>query len=249
MNNESAGLHPPQRLHALRVFLRARLSPDGYLGLQLTLGALALICASWMFGAIAEDVATADALTLFDLRVSAWFHAHARPGLTRAMLVLTNLHGPLAVTLLSIAGALWLLWRRQRAWLLALLLSVPGGMLLNAAMKLAFQRARPSFDDPIVTLHTYSFPSGHTAGATLLYGFWAVYLAVRVRSRGLRLLILGGALCMAALVGLSRIYLGVHYLSDVLAAMCEAFAWLALCLTATHTLHARRMARRPPGGP
>ena len=54
---------------------------------------------------------------------------------------------------------------------------------------------------------------------------------------------------MAALVGLSRIYLGAHYLSDVLAAMCEAFAWLALCLTATHTLHARRMARGRRGTP
>jgi hypothetical protein len=77
-------------------FLHARLSPRSYLGLHLTLGALLLIGASWLFGGIAEDVLTGDPLTIVDVRVADWFHAHATPLLTESMLAITNLHGPIA---------------------------------------------------------------------------------------------------------------------------------------------------------
>ena len=94
-----------------------------------------------------------------------------------------------------------------------------------------FRRARPHFDHPLLTLETYSFPSGHTASATVLYGFVLCFFAAHAASRGRVALATAGALTAVALVGLSRMYLGVHYLSDVLAAAAEGCMWLALCMT------------------
>ena len=230
-------------------FIRARLAPGSYLGLQLTLGALALLGASWLFGGIAEDVLTGDPLTLVDLQVAQWFHAHATAPVTRAMLVLTHLHDPSSVIAAVLLLALLLAWRRNWYWLIAVGLSVPLGMGLNVLMKYAFQRARPSFDEPLLTLTTYSFPSGHVAGATLFYGVLAALLVARVAAWRWRLLIVLTALFMVLLVALTRLYLGVHYLSDVLAAFAEGVAWLALCLTGLHTYWQHARSRRNGASP
>jgi membrane-associated phospholipid phosphatase len=229
------------RLAPQLAFIQARLTPGGYLGLQLTLGALLLLGASWLFGGIAEDVLTGDPLTLVDLQVAQWFHAHTTAPITRAMLVVTHLHDPNSMLAAVLLLALGLAWRRDWYWLIAVGLSVPLGMGLNVLMKYAFQRARPSFDEPLLLLTTYSFPSGHVAGATLFYGVLAALLVTRVVKWRWRLLIVLTALFMVVLVALTRVYLGVHYLSDVLAAFAEAVAWLALCLTGLHTYwqHAR----------
>ena len=72
------------------------------MGLHLTVGALLLIAAGWLFGSIAEDVATADTITVVDLAVARWFHAHANPGLTTFMLFVTHIHSVLGITILSV---------------------------------------------------------------------------------------------------------------------------------------------------
>ncbi|MBI2768476.1 MAG: phosphatase PAP2 family protein [Burkholderiales bacterium] len=175
-----------------------------------------------------------------DLSVSAWFHAHTHPVLTQALLLVTNLHGTLGICLMAAALGLVLLKLRRPWWLLALVLSVPGGLVLNALVKQVFRRARPHFDDPLLSLPTYSFPSGHTAGATVFYGFLAVLLLAHVEAPRWRAAIAGGAAAMVLLVGISRIYLGVHYLSDVVGAIVEGLLWLALCFGAVRALRRRR---------
>ena len=228
------------RSASLLAFLRARVSRQGYLGLHLTVGALALMLAAVLFGNIAEDVVTLDAITLLDAQVSQWFHSHAMPPLTTLMLGVTYLHSTLGIMALS--GLLAIYWVRTKAWhwLLVLLLTVPVGMLLNVLLKNIFQRARPSFEQPLLTLTTYSFPSGHTAAATLFYGVLAAYLYCRLASWRWRVVVVTLATLLVALVGLSRIYLGVHYLSDVLAAIAASSGWLAVSLTAVGTLRRRR---------
>jgi membrane-associated phospholipid phosphatase len=195
------------RLAPQLAFVQARLAPGSYLGLQLTLGALALLGASWLFGGIAEDVLTGDPLTLVDLQVAQWFHAHATAPLTRAMLVVTHLHDSSSMMAAVLLLALGLAWRRNWYWLIAVGLSVPLGMALNVLMKYAFQRARPSFDDPLLLLTSYSFPSGHVAGATLFYGVLAALLVARVAKWRWRLLIVLTALVMVLLVALTRVTL------------------------------------------
>lgn len=231
--------HP--RFASLRAFLRARLSLEGYLGLHLTIGVLALVGAVFLFGNIAEDVVTADEITMLDVQVSQWFHAHASPLLTLFMLLVTHLHSTAGIIVFCLLLSSWFVGIKAWDWLLTLVLTVPVGMLLNVLLKNVFQRARPSFDDPFLTLASYSFPSGHTAAATLFYGVLAAYLIYRVTSWHWRLFIVLLAIILVALVGLSRMYLGVHYLSDVLAAVAWSSGWLAFSLTAAGTWRRRRI--------
>jgi undecaprenyl-diphosphatase len=145
----------------------------------------------------------------------------------------------------AVFGA-YLAWRRHYYWLLATVLAIPGGMLLNASLKLAFHRPRPVFDDPFVTLLTYSFPSGHTLGASVFYAALTAYLLTRIASFRVRMAIAGFAGTMVLLVALSRLYLGAHFLSDVLAAAAEGIAWVGVCLMAVATLQRARTVRRAP---
>lgn len=220
------------------------MNKDSYLGLQLTTGALILIGASWLFGGIAEDVATGDPLTIVDAQVAQWFHAHSTPLLTQAMLAVTDLHGTIPVTAAVVLMAGYLAWKRNWYWLVCLSVTVPFGMLLNVGMKYAFHRARPNFDDPLLMLTSYSFPSGHVAGATLLYGVVAAMLVSGSIAWRTRVMIVLAAITMVALVALTRLYLGVHYLSDVLAAFAEGITWLTLCLTGIHTYWERRFSKQ-----
>lgn len=215
--------------------LSARLSPHGYLGLQLTVGALALTGFAWLFGGIAEDVVNGDPLTVLDVQLAQWFNGQATPAFTRAMRLVSDLNDVLAVSLMTALAAAVLAWRRAWSWLLVLMLTVPGGMLINVLMKFAFHRARPTFDHPLLVLTSYSFPSGHVAGATLFYGFLAALLASRCAQWRYRLMLVLAALALIALVALSRMYLGAHYLSDVLAAFAEGAAWLTWCLMVTRS--------------
>ncbi|MDX6611518.1 MAG: hypothetical protein QOD75_704 [Blastocatellia bacterium] len=235
---------PNQRFAKPRAFLKARLSPEGYLGLHLTIGALILIGATWIFAAIAEDVVTADRLTVVDVEFSNWLHARANPTVTAVLIVITNLHATIGITILTFAAFLFLIRRGYRAQSLALVFSVFGGMLLNVILKNIFVRARPHFEAPILTLTTYGFPSGHTMMATCFYGALAAIAIWSLRTWGARLAATLGAGLMILLVGFSRIYLGAHYLSDVLGAMAEGLVWLAFCLTAVSVAH-RRLSEPP----
>ncbi|MEO5622103.1 MAG: phosphatase PAP2 family protein [Dokdonella sp.] len=218
-----------------------RLSPKKAFALRLAFGALVLITAAWLFGSIAEDVVNRDApLGTIDLAVSAWLHAHATPARTSAMIFISQLGAPLTASAIAVVVALFLLWRRQRYRLLALVLAVPGGSLVNVVVKQVIHRHRPVFSDPIQTLTSYSFPSGHALGATVLYGMIAAMLVWRVDDWRLRALAASAAFALIVLISFSRIYLGLHYLSDVIAGFLEGVVWLGVCLAAVTALRNRR---------
>jgi undecaprenyl-diphosphatase len=202
-----------------------------------------LLVAGLVFHALAEAVMGREAITVLDLQVAHWFNAHAFEPLTSLMYAVSALHSVVGMILLF-CGLAWYLWRQQaRYWLLALAFAVPGGMVLNVALKYFFQRTRPVFDDPLVTLATYSFPSGHTTAATCFYGLLVSYLVIARPAWSVRLGTVAACLAMVLLVAFSRVYLGAHYVSDVLAAMAESVAWLAVCITAISTLRRRREGR------
>ncbi len=221
------------------VWLRRRLSPESYFGLQLTSAVLVFIGAAWLFGGVTEDVLSRDPLTIFDKRIEVWFSMHQEPSVTGFMSAVSWLHTwPIGVAAAFFLGYL-IYWKRWR-WVVIALFAVPGGLLLNTAMKLAVHRERPTLSGLSTALRTYSFPSGHTIAATLVYGLIAIYLASQAGRWDRRVSIALAAIFVVVLVALSRMYLGVHYLSDVLAAMAEGIAWFALCHTAVTSLWHRR---------
>ena len=203
-----------------------------------------LIGSVWAFGAIAEDVVTHDPLTVVEARFSAWLQHHSVHTLTRFLLLITRLHSLLGVTVMTLAVSAYLWIKRLRIWVLTLMLAVFGGMLLNLLLKHVFVRQRPHFDNPLLVLTTYSFPSGHTVMATVFYGTLCALVVSRTRRWLWRVLTIAAAAFLVLLVGFSRIYLGAHYLSDVLAAIAEGLAWLAFCLISIEELKRRRKRKR-----
>jgi len=187
---------------------------------------------------------TGDPLAVIDKQVATWFYDRTTPALTTVMQAITSLGAAPVITGITLLTFVLLLWWRYWYQVLALLLTVPGGMLFNVLLKSAFARQRPTFENPIVTLTSDSFPSGHTMAATLLYGALAVFVILAIQAWRWRVLVVLVAWLVILLVGFSRIYLGTHYLSDVLAAIAAGIAWLALCLTAVDTFRRRRLAAR-----
>ena len=233
---------PLKRPNPVGGFLRARFSPEGYLGLHLSIGMAVVLLAVFLFAKIAEDVVTKDPLVLLDVRVMQWLQAHATAGRTAFFLFVTRWHNTLGVLVMTALLVMWLAYQRSSewgTWVLRVLLSVPLGMLLNVLLKSIFQRQRPVFDQPLLSLLTYSFPSGHTAAATLFYGVLAAWLLAVLQRRWHAPVVVLAAV-MVALVALSRVYLGAHYPSDVFAAMASSTAWLAIVFTGVSTWRKRQ---------
>ena len=190
----------------------------GYCGVPGALSAAA-------FGLLAYAVVNGNT-TGFDRTIRDWVHAFASPGLTLSMYVLTQLGsvGPLIV----LGGvAAWCMKPRKRSAIL-LLAAAGGGEGIDRVLKLIFHRPRPQTFFELPQPATYSFPSGHAMAACCFYGMMAVLVTRRVRSPLGRVAVWTVAILVAAAVGLSRIYLGVHYPSDVAGGYLAGAAWLLL---------------------
>ena len=229
----------PSRFQKQIRFLQNRLSPQGYAGLHLTIGVLVVLICGWCFGEVAEDVSHGDPIVQVDRDVAVWFHQHAAPTITQVARTISFFGSVGWLTAASIGVALFLVSRRE--WLNASLVALvmAGGGTLNVVLKHFFHRERPVLENPLVTLSSYGFPSGHTMGATLLYGLLALLAWKSLRNRAARLACVVGACFWILLIGLTRIYLGAHYLSDVLGALAAALFWLVFCWTAFETLRRR----------
>lgn len=185
-----------------------------------------LLVANLLFASLFLMLRSNGGLGVLDHGLSDWLHANATDLVTWPMLFLTHWHngfGLLAMGLI-LAAVLW----RRADWrgLSFLVLTLGVGTQVNALLKLVFARVRPQFEDPLVTLTSLSFPSGHAAGTTLLYGSLLVLLANHPQwyRRAMPF-----AVGMVFLVCFSRIYLGAHYLSDVLAGVIVGLSWITGC--------------------
>lgn len=193
-----------------------------------------------LFALLVHEVQAQGVLTRFDGEVLLYFAEHRSGWLTSLALALSTVHQTVVVLAATALAAAALAWRRRGRWAV-LLLAIPTGMLANNGIKYLVQRPRPTLDEPLVQLSTLSFPSGHAVAATLFYGALLLVLLAQQRRANLRVATAAFAVAMIALVAFSRIYLGAHYLSDVLAAICLGLAWLALWLEGLERWERRRL--------
>ena len=237
-------MHARQRWERQLRFLQARLSPEGYMGLHLTVGMVAIVLTCWCFTEIAEGIHAEGTLALWDARAAELFQAHAGPALTVAAKII-SLAG--SVGFLAVASACAAILFIRKGWFDALLglgLTMGGGALLNTLLKHFFARQRPIYENPLVDLTTFAFPSGHTMGATLFYMFLAAVVAHGLNSGVARMLTFAAAMLVVVLIGATRIYLGAHFFTDVIGAIVAGLAWLAFCWTAVETLRKWRKRDR-----
>jgi undecaprenyl-diphosphatase len=211
--------------------------------LRLLLPILLMGLATWGFLEIAGEVMEGnlramDQLILQRLRTGELGQTPVGPvWLQEAMRDITALGGP-AVLALTV-GAVWgyLLMARQFAMSWLALGSALGGLLVASGLKLVFSQSRPDVAFHATVASGYSFPSGHTMMSAVVYLTLAALLARLVPRTRLRLYVMGSAALLSGLVGVSRVYLGVHWASDVAAGWAAGAAWALLCWLVADRLH------------
>lgn len=225
--------------------LRTRhLTPGILLVLYLAFGIIVILAAGWLFAVLAEEVVTQDRITAADTQVLDWLHAHTSPPSTDMLLFFTFVGGPIGVTIITTCVVTLLIWYRSWYRLLALVLVVPGGAILDQALKWLFGRPRPPMREALIHARGYSFPSGHATEAILLYGLLASFAVLSIRSRAVHGLVLLAVTLLIAVIDFSRLYLGVHYLSDILAGTAAGVTWLVICISAVEILRYRRRKQK-----
>jgi undecaprenyl-diphosphatase len=182
-----------------------------------------------VFALLALQVVLHGPLTRIDFALADVLAAHRQPWLTRAMLLVSDSHETGKLLAIAIVLAAWRWWRGARREALAFAV-VPAGEALNILLKYTFQRPRPVVAHPLVHLSTFSFPSGHAVAATVFYGVVCALVFHHTRSALLRTVACVAAVTMVLLVATSRVYLGAHYLTDVLAGIAAGSACLAVAL-------------------
>jgi len=211
--------------------------------------AMVMVVAALVFLIVAGQVSDGDTQK-FDEAIVQWFRRADDPALPRgpawareAGIDITALgsFSVLLLLVLAVSGFLWI--HRQKRLMALLLVSTGTGFLLNSLMKELFARPRPSVVPHLREVFTPSFPSGHAALSAIVYLTVGVLLFEVVKDRRARLYCLAVAMAATGLVGLSRIYLGVHYPSDVLAGWATGIAWAAVCWLAAQ--YVERRQRRP----
>lgn len=206
--------------------------------ISLAVAVLSLFLLGW----IASEMRQGDTAR-FDLAVRSCVHQFASPAMTHAMTAVSLLgYNILIVELvLAIAVFLFLGWRHAAGWLAV---SMGGALALDLALKYAFHRPRPQ---PFfgAAPHSYSFPSGHALCAFCFYAVLAGLIAARTRSLVLRIAVGIAAAALVIAIGISRIYLGMHFPSDVIAGYLAAAVWVA-SLLALDRWRVRRKGLKAP---
>jgi membrane-associated phospholipid phosphatase len=201
--------------------------------LALAVGVGALVLFTW----VAEEMLE-GATARFDMGVRMWVHGFASPAMTTTMRFITDL-GSLGLFIAAVVAIVIFLrtgWKRAAGWLL---LSLAGATVLSLSLKYGFHRPRPV---PFfgVAPHSYSFPSGHSLFSLCFYGTLAGLINARVRSLWLHIVVWAAAALLVLAIGMSRIYLGVHYPSDVVAGYLAALVWVSSLIIADRLRKTRR---------
>jgi undecaprenyl-diphosphatase len=213
-------------------FVAGRFARGEYLGLHLTIGFLVSVGALWLFGGVTEDVIHHDPLTTVDLELASWVRSHATPIGDRIAVAISLVGSPVAMVVLCVVVAVVLAYHRRWLTLASWAAAFAGGGALDAVLKRVIQRARPTGAAAFLHGQSFSYPSGHALGSLIGYGMLTyVLIAFWPPARRHQAALITAALTLVLAIGLARIYLAVHFLSDVIAGYAAGTLWLAACLT------------------
>ncbi|SAK94815.1 DedA family protein [Caballeronia arationis] len=209
-------------------FLAHRLDPRDSWGLPATLAGAVIFAGVWFFLGVLQDIVAKDPLVILDIRLHNSVPLFRTPGMTRFMLLLTELGGATVLSLVVLGIALLALARGRRRLAATFVLALAGTGLISTMFKALVGNARPI--DAIISAHEASFPSGHMLSGTVVYGLLAALLLGSQARDGVRAF--GTTLLLLVMVGigLSRLYLGVHWPSDLLGSLALALIVLGALL-------------------
>jgi membrane-associated phospholipid phosphatase len=229
-----AAVQHKERLWALMdVFVPGRLiRPRTYLLVHLSLGLLVTLTVGG-FAVVAENAVGGGQIATFDLAFAEALGSRVSPPWRFVFVIITFLGSGWIVAPVAGVVAVYLFSHGRKLLGTMWIVSQAGGLIISDALKLLFARARPEGADSALFVNPWSFPSGHAMSAFVLSGVTAYLLLFVIRSWLRRSVLIAGALAWSLLVGFSRLYLGVHYASDVAAGFLIGVAWVAICVSAT----------------
>lgn len=184
---------------------------------------IGLVSCGWLFGIIADEVVEGDTLS-YDVAILRWIHQAHSLWLDQAVPILTHLGGVITVAVVALVAFLVAVYYRRRRTALIIGLGVGGAALLNIILKALFQRDRPSLWERLVVEHSYSFPSGHAMASSALA--FSIIIALWPTRYRYWALIIGSSYMV--MIALTRMYLGVHYPTDIIAGWSVSALWVLL---------------------
>ncbi|MFE9579218.1 phosphatase PAP2 family protein [Nocardia sp. NPDC006044] len=192
------------------------------------------------------NVVGKDGLTAIDTPVADWAVAHRNGTLTPLAKIISNLGGTVAMTIVAVVAVVAFALRGYRREAVLMTVAGLGAWVLVDGGKNLIARPRPPIADHLVVKTNFAYPSGHSLGSIVVIGVLAVLLIPRLRRPAARWIAAVAAVVFVAAVGLSRIYLGVHWSTDVLGGWSLGALWVILCFGAYRYLAERpdRVAKR-----
>ena len=199
------------------------------LGARLLAGFAVIVAGAWVFAELAEKLGAGRLMGRADQALADGLLASVPAPVMQVFAAITHLGDPLTLTGLSVVVALMLVATGRRWLAFGWVATVAGNGLLNRTLKEVFARVRPLHDDTITQAQGFSFPSGHSSGSVVVFGMLA-YLALRLLPPRWHLPVGLAAVALAFSVGASRVFLRVHFASDVIAGFASGAVWLTVCI-------------------
>jgi membrane-associated phospholipid phosphatase len=220
----------PKILRILVTFWSRHISPH----LETLIGAIGLgglaICLLliWALAKLSGEILERESFA-FDTSFLLWLHQFANPTLDHVMVTITQLGNPIVVIPVAIITLGILGWSRQRSPALLFAIACLGGVILNTGLKLVFTKPRPELWQRLIVETSYSYPSGHALGSMVLYGMIAYFLSQRYSKFSKIIYVAAAGLILT--ICFSRLYLGVHWPTDIVAGLGIGLLWLVICIT------------------
>ena len=223
------------------VFLQKRLDKNNFYGLPLTLLTLALVYVLSLFGGIIEAIINSDIIVSADIRVANLLAIFRSAELTKIFIWITLL-GKWQTILIFATAMILILWLwKKRSYIIPLLLSIAGSEVFTSIGKVVFHRTRP--DVAIYVENSFSFPSGHATIAIAFYGFLAYCLIRNSQKWKYKINVFFASFITILLIGFSRLYLGVHYVSDVWGGYLVGAIWLIIAISLSEYLLSKKQKK------